>query len=92
MKERGILYSGPMVRALLDNRKTQTRRVVKRRSVLKDDGRTWKWGIPDRDGPREVAPRQAYRRRWDLLNAKHGTGWDANPWVWVLTFRRLTDG
>jgi len=25
---------------------------------------------------------------WDTLNAKRGHGWDANPWVWVISFER----
>lgn len=26
---------------------------------------------------------------WDSLNAKRGYGWDANPFVWVIEFRRI---
>lgn len=26
---------------------------------------------------------------WNNLNAKRGYGWDANPWVWVVEFKRI---
>ena len=29
---------------------------------------------------------------WNLINEKRGYGWDKNPWVWVVEFRRVADG
>jgi hypothetical protein len=26
---------------------------------------------------------------WDSINARRGFGWDANPWAWALSFRRI---
>lgn len=34
--------------------------------------------------------RGAFGALWDFLNAKRGYGWDTNPWVWVISFKRLT--
>jgi hypothetical protein len=30
-----------------------------------------------------------FRKLWDSINAKRGYGWDANPWVWVVEFKRI---
>ena len=38
------------------------------------------------DGVSEV---YCFSEAWDSLYAKKGLGWYANPWVWVLTFRRV---
>lgn len=41
-------------------------------------------------GPEAYRERAAwFRTLWDSINAKRGCGWDANPWVWVVEFRRL---
>lgn len=49
------------------------------------------WGVraeglrrPD-DGPNIVA---SFRRLWNDINERRGYGWDVNPWVWVVEFRR----
>jgi hypothetical protein len=188
MKERPILFSGPMVRALLDGTKTQTRRIVEfdhsptGNPTLMDNEEPvyWAWGfdhyvcpygvpgdrlwvretwnrtnpggaeglyyfkadgcgphglnfhgdelwrpsifmpraacrlfleitevrverlqdISEKDAKAEgvlvgepdnqyPSFRDAYASLWDSLNAKRGYGWDKNPWVWVVTFKRI---
>lgn len=70
--------------------------------ITKDDGRTWKYGIPDRDGlpgtdnigwpwsKWNTDPRQAYATLWSSIHARDPVhSWEANPWVWVVSFRRI---
>ncbi|AOK42394.1 hypothetical protein [Burkholderia vietnamiensis] len=33
---------------------------------------------------------RAFHDLWDSLNAARGHGWDTNPWVWVVEFRRIS--
>lgn len=35
---------------------------------------------------------RAFHDLWDSLNAARGHGWDVNPWVWVIEFKRLGAG
>lgn len=32
--------------------------------------------------------KEAFEVLWDSLNAKRGYGWDKNPWVWEIEFRK----
>lgn len=185
VKEHPIFFSGPMVRAILEGRKTQTRRVVVPQptgyglkwiehdgfSAWQDDGvmldeyppcqrlcrygepghRLWVrekwsgngddavWYAADANYPSSVIkkwkpsiymPRAASRitlevltvkvtqlkhitaeeclkegigepgdtrlevwskfaKLWDAINAKRGYGWEANPWVWAIEFKRV---
>lgn len=35
--------------------------------------------------------REAFQELWDSINAKRGYSWDANPWVWVIEFKRTEE-
>ncbi|CAN7423150.1 hypothetical protein LJR029_007046 [Caballeronia sp. LjRoot29] len=41
------------------------------------------------DGSASGNPIGSYMSLWNTLNAKRGYGWDLNPWVWVVEFKRI---
>lgn len=40
-------------------------------------------------GPVYADPRNSFAGLWERLNAARDHGWDANPWVWVVSFKRV---
>jgi len=43
---------------------------------------------PCHNCPTPPLARFAFREVWDSINAKRGYGWESNPWVWVVEFKR----
>lgn len=48
-------------------------------------------GYPDPYLPPDGPYLKWFTELWDSINAKRGFGWNADPWVWVLTFKRVTE-
>ncbi|MCK5236168.1 MAG: hypothetical protein KAR06_04200 [Deltaproteobacteria bacterium] len=40
-------------------------------------------------GSIHVHPHEAFRELWNSVYEKRGQGWNKNPWVWVITFKRI---
>lgn len=87
------------IRAELLNNISEDDAIAEGLSGITKDGKLVKYGIPDRDGlpgnddygwhwsEFEKDSRLAYRKLWESIN---GPGsWDANPWVWVVEFRKV---
>jgi len=47
------------------------------------EGMTIDW----RSAPHD--PISQFSALWDSINFKRGFGWDANPWVWVISFEKV---
>ena len=41
--------------------------------------------------PAATTHRTSFARGWDVINGKKGLGWSVNPWLWALTYKRVTD-
>lgn len=35
-----------------------------------------------------LSPLMSFQSLWDSINEKRGYGWDVNPWVWVIEFKK----
>jgi hypothetical protein len=47
------------------------------------------WQNYGADGPSFDSPFESYRSLWESINGAES--WKANPWVWVVEFRRVTE-
>lgn len=47
----------------------------------------WHWRDDSAIGGRTA--QDAFRLLWDSINAARGFGWEKNPWVWRIEFRRV---
>lgn len=152
MKQRPIIFNGAMVRAILDGRKTMTRRVIAKqpttdlpvstvavedRGIGFAEGRVITQYCPYGQPGDLLYVREAFRLidfppfqhdefgeceidfratpeswlsssgvpwkpsihmlkkhariwLWNSINEKRGHGWDANPWVWTISFKQVS--
>jgi len=79
MSEKPMLFSGPMVRAILEGRKSMTRPMWRDYSTPDSEPA---WCADD--------PVTSFRTLWDSINGKRpGCAWEANPWVWAVSFQKI---
>lgn len=47
------------------------------------------WYIPGADSKTTRDPKYAFEHVWDSIYSARGLGWDVNPWVWVVEFKKV---
>lgn len=90
MKERGMIFNGEMVRAILDGRKTQTRRAVSDRHLHMIDVASQAGECYPLDSGTDHSNSQSYYREWCPFGAVGDRIWVRETWNkygGLLTYR-----
>jgi len=58
---------------------------------LAAEGGMWREGQPSAADATDTDERMGFARWWSEINARRGTTWERNPWVWVVEFRRVPE-
>jgi len=73
-------------------------RVQRVQEITDDDAweeGAWWWRHDDAAGPpfyvRKGYNVECFSELWNSIYAKRGLGWDANPWIWAISFKKLED-
>jgi hypothetical protein len=53
-----------------------------------ETGAPLEWSGPGPE-PYKRDMQKVFAYEWDKINSKRGFGWDTNPWVWVIEFKRV---
>lgn len=64
-------------------------RVERVRDITEDDARAEGCSIPLECGAPCGSRISQFRSLWTKLNERRGFGWATDPWVWVISFRRI---
>lgn len=60
-------------------------------NYFRNETNSYGWGPCEEPAPEGAGylRKWAFKQLWDSINEKRGFGWDTNPWVWVIEFKRI---